>query len=305
MLRDVKAIRPDYVIVHKIDRLARNREDDIAINLLLRKHGVKLISCSENIDDTPTGRLLYGVMAELAQFYSGNLAQEVMKGLLRKAEEGGTPFRAPLGYINRREAQGKIEYSWVELDQQRAEIVAWCFRQYATGELSALDLTLEAQAKGLTSRPTATRPAEPISLNSMYSILKNPYYMGIVSYQGIHYEGKQPALVEPDVWLAVQNVLAAHAKRGERDHKHPHYLRSTIYCSACGGRLVYSENTGNGGTYKYYFCVKRKTKTNNCTRPAVRVERVEDGIADFYRQFQVRPEYAEQIRESVRAELAT
>jgi site-specific DNA recombinase len=305
MLRAVKAIRPDYVIVHKIDRLARNREDDIAINLLLRKHGVKLISCSENIDDTPTGRLLYGVMAELAQFYSGNLAQEVMKGLLRKAEEGGTPFRAPLGYINRREAQGKIEYSWVELDQQRAEIVAWCFRQYATGELSALDLTLEAQAKGLTSRPTATRPAEPISLNSMYSILKNPYYMGIVSYQGIHYEGKQPALVEPDVWLAVQNVLAAHAKRGERDHKHPHYLRSTIYCSACGGRLVYSENTGNGGTYKYYFCVKRKTKTNNCTRPAVRVERVEDGIADFYRQFQVRPEYAEQIRESVRAELAT
>jgi site-specific DNA recombinase len=305
MLKDVKTVRPDYVIVHKIDRLARNREDDIAINLLLRKHGVKLISCSENIDDTPTGRLLYGVMAELAQFYSGNLAQEVMKGLLRKAEEGGTPFRAPLGYINRREAQGKIEYSWVELDQQRAEIVAWCFRQYATGELSALDLTLAAQAKGLTARPTATRPAEPISLNSMYSILKNPYYMGIVSYQGIHYEGKHPALVEPDVWLAVQNVLAAHANRGERDHKHPHYLRSTIYCSACGGRLVYSENTGNGGTYKYYFCVKRKTKTNNCTRPAVRVERIEDGIADFYRQFQVKPEYAEQIRQGVRAELAT
>jgi site-specific DNA recombinase len=84
-------VRPDYVIVHKIDRLARNREDDIAINLLLRKYGVKLVSCMENVDETPQGKLLYGLLAEIAQFYSGNLAQEVMKGLVRKAEEGGTP----------------------------------------------------------------------------------------------------------------------------------------------------------------------------------------------------------------------
>ena len=76
----------DYVIVHKIDRLARNREDDIAINPTLKKHGVKLVSCGENIDDTPSGKLLYGLMAEIAQFYSANLAQEVMKGLVRKAQ---------------------------------------------------------------------------------------------------------------------------------------------------------------------------------------------------------------------------
>ena len=91
MLTDIKTVKPDYVIVHKIDRLARNREDDIAINLLLKRYGVTLISCTENIDDTPTGRLLYGLMAEIAQFYSGNLALEVMKGLVRKAEEGGHP----------------------------------------------------------------------------------------------------------------------------------------------------------------------------------------------------------------------
>jgi DNA invertase Pin-like site-specific DNA recombinase len=74
MLSDIKTIRPDYVFVHKIDRLARNRADDIAINLMLKKHGVTLISCTENIDDTPSGRLLYGLLAEIAQFYSGNLA---------------------------------------------------------------------------------------------------------------------------------------------------------------------------------------------------------------------------------------
>jgi len=305
MLKDIKTVRPDHVIVHKIDRLARNHEDDIATNLQLRRYGVKLISCCENIDETPSGKLLYGLMAEIAQFYSGNLALEVMKGLVRKAEEGGTPFRAPLGYLNRRETRNGVEYSWVELDPERAEIVRWCFEQYATGEWGGADLTLAAQAKGLTSRPTATSPGSPIGLSTMYHLLANPYYMGIVSYQGIHYEGKHPTLVEPEVWLAVQDVLAAHNHTGEKDRVHTHYLRSTIYCSACGARLVFSENTGRGGTYQYFMCLKKKTKANNCTRPAVRLERIEDGIAAFYTQYQVSPEWVEQIQSVVRTELAS
>jgi site-specific DNA recombinase len=304
MLTAIKTVRPDYVIVHKIDRLARNREDDIAINLMLKKYGVKLVSCSENIDDTPSGRLLYGLMAEIAQFYSGNLALEVMKGLVRKAEEGGTPFRAPLGYVNCRESRGGASYSWVELDPERADIICWCFEQYSTGEWSAIDLTLAARVKGLTSRPTPTKPAQPISLTTMYHILSNPYYMGVVSYQGVHYEGKHPTLVEPETWLVIQDILAAHAHTGEKDRVHTHYLRSTIYCSSCGGRLVYSENKGNGGTYTYFVCVKKKTKLSNCTRPSIRVERIEDGIAAFYTSFQPRPEHVAQIQTAVSDELA-
>ncbi|GAA4550038.1 recombinase family protein [Amycolatopsis samaneae] len=305
MLKAIKEVRPDYVFVHKIDRLARNREDDIAINLLLRKHGVRLISCTENIDDTPSGKLLHSLMAGISQFYSDNLAQEVLKGLVRKAMEGGTPFRAPLGYVNCRESRDGIERSWVELDYERAEIIRWCFNQYATGEWSGIDLTLAAQAKGLTSRPTRNRPAQPIGLTGMYHILQNPYYMGVVSYQGIHYEGKHPILVEPDVWLDVQHILAAHNHTGEKDRVHNHYLRSTIYCSECGGRKVYSRNTGNGGTYEYFICVRRKTKTNNCQRRAVRVEKVEAGIAAFYSGFRVPQRYAEQLRAAVREELAS
>jgi site-specific DNA recombinase len=304
MLSDIKRVRPDYLIVHKVDRLARNRADDIAINMLLKKYGVTLVSCMENIDDTPSGRLLYGLLAEIAQFYSGNLAQEVMKGLIRKAEEGGTPFRAPTGYVNHREKRGGVERAWVELDELRAEIIRWCFEQYATGEWSGIDLTMAARARGLTSRPTTTQPAHPISETTMYHILQNPYYMGVVVYQGIHYEGTHPALVEPDVWLAVQDLLAAHAHLGEKDRVHRHYLRGSIFCSNCGGRLVYSQSKGNGGTYAYYLCVKKKTKDNGCTRPAVRLERIEDGIAAFYRRFHIRPEAAEKIRAAVRAELS-
>src|SRR6266508_4806512 len=60
----------DYVIVHKVDRLARSREDDVGINLMIRKAGAQLVSVSENVDETPSGMLLHGIMASIAEFYS-------------------------------------------------------------------------------------------------------------------------------------------------------------------------------------------------------------------------------------------
>jgi DNA invertase Pin-like site-specific DNA recombinase len=84
----------DYVIVHKIDRLARNRADDVAIQMGIEKAGARLISVSENVDDTPSGKLVRNIMADLAEFYSANLATEILKGSTQKASMGGTPFRA-------------------------------------------------------------------------------------------------------------------------------------------------------------------------------------------------------------------
>ena len=74
----------DYVIVHKLDRLARNRRDDTDIVFAIRVAGAELVSCSENIDDTPSGALMHSIMAGIAEFYSKNLAVEVKKGLHQK-----------------------------------------------------------------------------------------------------------------------------------------------------------------------------------------------------------------------------
>lgn len=101
MLEYVKenADRVDYVIVHKVDRLARNRGDDIDIMRALQEYGVQLVSASESIDDTPAGMLLHGIMSSIAEFYSQNLATEVKKGMGEKVKNGGTISRAPLGYL--------------------------------------------------------------------------------------------------------------------------------------------------------------------------------------------------------------
>src|SRR5271166_5876744 len=95
MLIYVREHHIKYVIVHKVDRLARNRADDIAINLALNEAGAELVSVSENIDQTPSGLLLHGIMSSIAEFYSRNLANEVIKGSTQKAKNGGTPGKAP------------------------------------------------------------------------------------------------------------------------------------------------------------------------------------------------------------------
>ena len=137
MLERVKAGGVTYVIVHKVDRLARNRADDVTIGLALKAAGVQLVSVSENIDETPSGRLLHGIMASIAEFYSANLSTEILKGSVEKAKAGGTPFKAPIGYLNVRKWDDGRESRTVELDPDRAPLVAWAFEVYATGRLLA------------------------------------------------------------------------------------------------------------------------------------------------------------------------
>ncbi|WP_223148983.1 recombinase family protein [Changpingibacter yushuensis] len=85
MIKYVAEHQVNYCIVHKVDRLARNRADDVAIHLALRDAGVMLVSASENIDETPSGMLLHGIMSSIAEFYSRNLATETVKGTTQKA----------------------------------------------------------------------------------------------------------------------------------------------------------------------------------------------------------------------------
>ena len=177
MLEYIAENKVDYIIIHKVDRLARNREDDTDIMRILRQHGVKLVSTSEAIDETPSGMLLHGIMASIAEFYSRNLAAEVMKGLSQKVINGGTPGRAPLGYINvsYKDEKGR-EVRTVELDEERAPLVKLAFEMYATGEWVVSDLAEHLALRGLATRATLRVPSKPMDNKALNALLLNPYY---------------------------------------------------------------------------------------------------------------------------------
>jgi hypothetical protein len=92
----------------------------------------------------------------------------------------------------------------------------------------------------------------------LHTLLRNPYYMGMVPYRGAIYAGTHEPLITPETWNEVQKVLAAKYLTGEKDREHPHYLKGSIYRSKCGVRLIVNHAKGNGGTYPYFICGGRQ-----------------------------------------------
>jgi site-specific DNA recombinase len=294
-----------YVIVHKVDRLARNRVDDIEINLALTKAGVTLVSATENIDETPSGMLLHGIMSSIAEFYSRNLATEVIKGMSQKVKTGGTPGKPPLGYRNARaiNSDGR-EVRTIELDPERAPLIGWAFETYATADWTLARLLVELKLRGLTNTPTPKFPVRPVQLSHLHMILTHPYYKGEVVWKGARYPGRHPRLVDDQTWARVQAVLAAHGP-GEKQREHPHYLKSSIFCGNCSSRLIvtYAKNR-YGAVYPYYLCLGRHQKRTDCTRKAILIATVEDLIEEVYANYQLEERFREAIETMLKTELS-
>jgi site-specific DNA recombinase len=293
-----------YVIVHKVDRLARSREDDVAINLAIRHAGAQLVSATENIDETPSGKLLHGIMATIAEFYSSNLAMEAKKGMRQKAKLGGTPGLAPLGYVNVRQRIEGREIRTVAIDPERAPLIQWMFEAYASGAWTMSQLQEELDGRGLRIPATAKRPARPVSIQHIDKMLVNRYYLGYVKFEGVWYEGRHPALIDQATFDRVQAVRIARALAREKTQKHPHYLKGSVFCGRCGFRLGITNATNRWGTtYPYFFCLGR-AKLKNCRQQAVLIADVEASVADWWTRIQLTEVQIAEIREHVTRSLA-
>src|SRR3954451_3490628 len=149
-------------------------------------------------------------MSSIAEFYSRNLANEVIKGTQQKVSAGGTPHIAPIGYRNVRHEVAGRELRTVIVHDARAPLVRRTFEAYASGDWTLTQLADELRARGLTHRPSANRAARPVTFNKLHELLRNRYYLGFVTWRGVEYQGKHPALVDPVIFKAVQRVLSAH-----------------------------------------------------------------------------------------------
>ena len=303
MIQYVAKHKTNYCIVHKVDRLARNRADDVTIHLALKDAGGTLVSATENIDETPSGMLLHGIMSSIAEFYSRNLATEVVKGLSQKAAQGGTVTKAPIGYRNVgvRDDFGR-EVRTVEIDEERARLVRWAFQVFASGDWTTSQLHHELVARGLTTAASPRRPSRPIGKSSVQRMLTNPYYKGSVRYQGVTYAGAHEAIVPNEVWDQVQTVLGTHRSAADATQVHEHYLKGTVFCGQCGSRLLVCNAKSSQGTiYPYFVCASRHAGRGDCTRQAMLIEQVERLIERFYAKVQLDPETIEAVSAMIHA----
>lgn len=302
MLEYIQERSVDFVIVHKIDRLARNRADDAAIMKAILGTGAYLASTTEAIRTAPSGGLPHGIVAFIAEFYSHHLATEVMKGMRQKDIQGGTPGRAPLGYLNERHIDDGREVGTVTIDPDRAEHIIWAFDAYATGEWSVTRLAAELEARGLRTRPGPNTPAKPLTLNGLHRLLRNPYYKGVVVFNGAEHSGRHEPLIDPVTGETVQDILTAR-RNGERSRVHDHYLKGTIFCFECGRRLILQHTgTNSGRVYEYFICHRRRD--SHCPqRKALPIAQIEQRVEDLYGSIELRPDRRDRVEQIMLATL--
>jgi site-specific DNA recombinase len=295
----------DYVIVHKVDRLARDRADDVAIGLTIHKARAVLVSASEQIDSSPAGTLLHGIMAAIAEFYSKNLAHETKKGLYEKARRGGTPGYAPLGYLNAATRVEGREVKAIDFDPERAPHIQWAFETYAGGEWSITDIVEELARRGMKTRPTPTRAAVALSRSQVHRIFSSPYYIGTVVFGGVEYEGKHPPLVDNETWHRVQDMLSGRRLAGDRSWRHDHYLKGSVFCARCESRLGVTYSTGKTGiVYPYFYCLGRNRKRTGCDLSFLPLEQMEEKVIRHWQEVRLAPDLVAAIRDSVTQDMA-
>ena len=271
-----------YVIVYALSRFARNRLDDAIMMAALEKLGVQLISATEkNIDDTSAGRMLHGMLAVFNEYQVTQSGEDIKYKMGQKAKNGGTISVAKFGYKNVRVKYEGREIRTVEIDAEFGPYVKMGFELYATGQYSFIELRDALTDAGLLMRGDSRYGRRPISVHKIGDMLKDRYYLGIVTYDGIEYPGRHDPLIEPELFERVQKVLYSERGAGTRQRHHDHFLKGTVWCDRCKRRLILRPSTGKKGrVYFYYIC--RGVQEHVCDLPALPVWKVERAVAAHY-----------------------
>lgn len=235
------------VLVYKIDRLARNSLDHAQLKLFFNKYGVKLISASENLEDTPVGRLIENQLAGFAQFDNEVRTERSVNGMIAAVKAGRYVWGAPLGYIN---TGGRGTSNLAHDNPELVKLVRKSWEYIDTG------YTQEEARKAITKDGLRSKNGKPVSKSNFPRMLRNKVYMGIIEKFGLTVVGNFKPIVDPELFQRVLDKLYGRAKNipiYKKDHE-DFPVRGLIVCHKCGRRLTASWSRGNGGKFAYYRC---------------------------------------------------
>ena len=267
MITDSAKAEWTILLVYKLDRFARSRQDSAISKMRLNKNGVAVESATEDIANTPEGIILESVLEGLAEYYSVELSQKITRGMRESAlKANSVGGRISLGY--------KTENKKLVIDPVSANIVREAFERYAAGE-SCADIIRTFNAKGY-----LTAKGVPFNYSSFKSMFKNERYIGTYTYKDIRIENAVPQIIDKELFEKVQRRLKSVAAAPARGKAKVNYLLSgKIFCGLCGEPMNGDTGRNNKGTtYNYYTCYGRKRK-HTCSKKPMRKEWIEQVVA--------------------------
>lgn len=269
VVRSLQAGEADGLIVHKIDRSARNFSDWARVGELVDS-GIDVHFAHESLDlRSRGGRLTADIQAVIAADYVRNLRDECRKGIDGRLKQGLTPWAAPIGYLDQGRGKPKIP------DPIRAPLVRQAFELYATGQYSFNGLRSELQRRGL-----KTRTGRPITKGCFENMLANPFYHGVIALKqtGRRFPGIHEPLITTALFNRVADIRGGKHVKKKTLHNHPY--RRLITCQLCQRSLIGEWQKG----HVYYRC-----HTKGCPTTGIRQDNFEAYISAELQRWQLCP----------------
>jgi DNA invertase Pin-like site-specific DNA recombinase len=270
IIKQLNSKKADGLLMHKIDRSARNLRDWATVGDL-QDSGIEIHFAAESVDFTSRGgRLTADIQAVIAADFIRNLKEEIRKGQRARLKQGYYPFTAPFGYLD----NGKGELKTI--DTEHGIFVREMFELYATGQYSLPSLESEMYKRGLRSKSGCKVYKGKIEL-----ILANPFYMGLIKIRGHpgFYQGKHKPVISPELFRKVQNVKQNRSRR--KNTKHNHLYRGIFACKKCKNSMIPEKQRG----HVYYRC-----HTKSCPPNSINETFLEDEILNSLALFQLSEE---------------
>lgn len=246
MLTELKRGRAHGLIMHKVDRGARNLADWAELAALM-DIGVDVHFAHEAIDlQTRGGRLSADIQAVVASDYIRNLREEVKKGQQGRLKNGLYPFGVIAGYTSNGTGKPKT------IDPIQGPLVREAFQLYATGRY-----TLRTLSQHMTERGLRNSAGRPLGITALAKLLSTPFYCGLIRVKGQLYPGVHQPLIDQSLYARVreragERVYPRTRKQAGKDYA----FRRLLACQNCGNSLYAEHPKG----HIYYRCHSQDCK---------------------------------------------
>jgi site-specific DNA recombinase len=277
MLKLLRQGKADGLIVHKIDRSARNLRDWADLGELIDQ-GIEVQFANEGVDlNSRGGRLSADIQAVVAADYIRNLREETRKGFYGRLKQGVYPLPAPIGYRDMGAGRPK------EPDPMRAPLVRKAFELYASGGYNLHLLREEISRLGLRNRNGGG-----LSITGLSVMLNNPFYIGLIRLKRTRetFAGSHQPLISRSLFERVQAIL--HGKTHTKGVRHTFLFRRLLRCARCEYSLRGELHKG----HIYYRC-----HTRACPVTCVREEQVDGAVRSSLERLTLLPEEARYVAE--------
>ena len=257
MITKIEASEGVGILAWHPDRLARNSVDGGKVIYLVDTG--KIVSLRFPtfwFEPTPQGKFMLQVAFGQSKYYSDNLVENINRGIRQKLRRGEWLTLAPFGYVNNPKTRT------IEPHPTKSKIVVRAFEEFAKGTH-----TLKSLSEFLAELGIETRHRTPLAKASVHRMLTNRAYLGFVAHKGEYHEGRFEPILSLATFEAVQEILKRKAKPRKSKQRHNFPFTGLLTCAECGSAITAQFAHGNGGTYRYYRCTRKK---GNCAQKYLR-----------------------------------